>query len=46
LIDIGEVKKINIAMVVPNVYAFAIIAQAFADFDKNAAQMFKVLNEF
>jgi 2-desacetyl-2-hydroxyethyl bacteriochlorophyllide A dehydrogenase len=46
LIDIVKAGKIDIAKVVTNVYPFDNAAQAFADFDKNSAQMLKVLIEF
>jgi 2-desacetyl-2-hydroxyethyl bacteriochlorophyllide A dehydrogenase len=46
LIDIVKAGKIDIAKVVTNVYAFDTAARAFADFDKNSAQMLKVLIEF
>ncbi|MDR3333401.1 MAG: hypothetical protein LBT13_00720 [Treponema sp.] len=32
--------------IITNTYAFTNVAQAFADFDKNAAEMLKVILEF
>jgi 2-desacetyl-2-hydroxyethyl bacteriochlorophyllide A dehydrogenase len=46
LIDIVKAGKANIAKVVTNVYAFDDAPRAFADFDKNSAEMLKVLIEF
>ncbi|AEV30923.1 theronine dehydrogenase-like Zn-dependent dehydrogenase [Sphaerochaeta pleomorpha str. Grapes] len=46
LIAIVKAGKADIAKVVTNVYAFNDAPQAFADFDKNSAEMLKVLIAF
>ena len=46
LIAIVQAGKADIAKVVTNVYAFDDAPQAFADFDKNSAEMLKVLIAF
>lgn len=46
LIDIVRTQNIDLERIVTNVYDFDDAAKAFADFDKNAASMLKVLIKF